>query len=48
MANMEIDKNYVEFIQSIKRYTVVELAIKSFDKTMGVATYKTSKKTPAK
>jgi hypothetical protein len=26
--------------------TVVEFAIKSFDKAMGVATYKTSKQTP--
>jgi len=29
-----------------KNNTVVEFAIKSFDKAMGVATYKTSKKTP--
>jgi hypothetical protein len=26
--------------------TIVEFAIKSFDKAMGVATYKTSKQTP--
>lgn len=30
----------------IKNNTVVEFAIKSFDKAMGVATYKTSKQTP--
>ena len=30
-----------------KNNTVVEFAIKSFDKAMGVATYKTSKQTPA-
>jgi len=29
-----------------KNTTVVEFAIKSFDKAMGVATYKTSKQTP--
>ena len=29
-----------------KNNTVVEFAIKSFDKAMGVATYKTSKQTP--
>lgn len=29
-----------------KNNTVVEFAIKSFDKAMGVATYKTSKETP--
>jgi hypothetical protein len=31
-----------------KNNTVVEFAIKSFDTAMGVATYKTSKKTPLK
>lgn len=31
-----------------KNNTVVEFAIKSFDKAMGVATYKTSRKTPDK
>ncbi|MBL0132825.1 MAG: DUF1016 family protein [Chitinophagaceae bacterium] len=31
-----------------KNNTVVEFAIKSFDKAMGVATYKTSKQTPIK
>ncbi len=31
-----------------KNNTVVEFAIKSFDKAMGVATYKTSKQTPLK
>jgi len=30
-----------------KNNTVVEFAIKSFDKAMGMATYKTSKHTPA-
>ena len=31
-----------------KNNTVVEFAIKSFDKAMGVATYKVSRKTPDK
>lgn len=31
-----------------KNNTVVEFAIKSYDKAMGVATYKTSRKTPDK